>query len=90
MKDGDARRAILNRRARFVAAALASAGLVAGAQSCGGQTEREGNKSDAGEDTSLPQPCLAAETGPQPCLGMPQEDASPQPCLDVPIDASTD
>ena len=84
MKDDEARRQILNRRARFVTAALASAGLAASAQSCGGQTERDGSKGDAGADVS-PQPCLivAQDAEPQPCLKV-QWDAEPRPCLEAP------
>jgi hypothetical protein len=106
MRDDDAKRSILKRRARFVAAALASAGLAATTGGCGGKTEREGQPEDAGADVSLPQPCLTPEASPQPCLtsvqdaepqpclGMPEpdaaDDASPEPCLDVPFDAGTD
>lgn len=76
MGDQEAKRIILARRARFVAAALA--GL--NAAMCGG-------KSDSG----TPQPCLDfAEDGgnPRPCLTPQQQedagrdaDAEPQPCL---------
>jgi len=101
----EARRAILARRARFVAAALASAGLAAGLTQCGGKTERDGGGSDAGSDVA-PQPCLGMpqqdaeprpcleppepDAEPQPCLGMPLPDAEPQPCLDVEWDAGDD
>lgn len=47
MVDGDSKRAIVARRARFVAAALAGAGLVAGAVACG-DTESDGSGGAAG------------------------------------------
>jgi hypothetical protein len=74
MGDDEARRLILARRARFVAAALT--GLTAAM--CGGT-----------EDEANPRPCLdVAQDGgtPQPCLST-VEDAAPQPCLDVVPDA---
>ena len=85
MTDHDSRRVILARRAKFVAAALAGAGIVASAQACGGETARDGT--DAAGDAA-PQPCLKthADAEPQPCLGAPLEDAQPQPCLEAPIE----
>ncbi|MBN9165759.1 MAG: hypothetical protein BGO98_45500 [Myxococcales bacterium 68-20] len=101
MGDDSARRLILARRARFVAAALAgvtaTAGLAAATEACGGDTETE----------QSPQPCLsvdadfgkadAAEAGPQPCLSVDAQvpvdsgdeddaEAGPQPCLIAPLD----
>ncbi len=102
MGDDSARRLILARRARFVAAALAgvtaTAGVAAVTEACGGETETE----------QSPQPCLsvdaslgkadAAEARPKPCLspGRPEEEedaggkedaeAGPQPCLIAPLD----
>jgi hypothetical protein len=77
----DAKQAILRRRARFMALALASAGVVAtGAQACGGDTD---------QDTSNQR----ADAEPQPCLSQPLDDGSiPQPCLGRPYpeDASDD
>lgn len=69
----DAKQAILRRRARFMALALASAGVVAtGAEACGG---------DTANDTSNHE----ADANPQPCLSQPIEDGSiPQPCLGRP------
>jgi len=93
--EDDARRIILARRARFVAAALASAGIATA--SCGGETSGDGS----------PEPCLSigasggqyndAGTGgqqagaggmPMPCLspppgGMYGAGGMPQPCLEV-------
>jgi hypothetical protein len=85
----DAKRAILARRARFVAAAIASVTV-----SCGGETsdpspqpclEPAVDAGDAGDD-SAPEPCLgmpAPDAEPQPCLSAPAPDAEPAPCLDV-------
>lgn len=93
-KADDARRLILARRARFIAAALASVAVTgAGAEACGGSTEPEPTTQDAG-----PRPCLdppntssssSSSSGtPQPCLAPPlPEDAGPKPCLDVAYDA---
>ncbi len=75
----DARRLILARRARFVAAALASvavtAGVAAGTEACGGGVEQ----TDAGSDAA-----------PRPCLDIVPDDAAPRPCLDIAPDASDD
>jgi len=89
MGDEDAKRIILARRARFVAAALAGLNLAM----CGGKSETD------------PQPCLSVVSdddggNPQPCLSPPgpgpvdaavdvgdagtdadDPDAQPQPCL---------
>ncbi len=100
MTDEASKRAILRRRARFVAAALASAGLGA-AVSCGGESTKNAPQSavDAGADADgSPQPCLGAlpgdaasdaDAGPQPCLeplidAAADADAEPQPCLAPP------
>ena len=97
MTRNDAKTKILARRARFVAIAVASAGIAAtSAQACGGnvETKSPGTSQDAGD--AEPQACLGAPPpdasldGPQPCLGAPQPDAAdvgPQPCLDPPDDA---
>ena len=94
MGNDDAKRLILARRARFVAAALAGVAVA-----CGGSTQ------DAD-----PQPCLSppsqprdagsdADAGPRVCLEAPLEDAGsdedagadadaePQPCLKINPDA---
>ena len=99
MGDDSARRLILARRARFVAAALASVaattGVAMSTEGCGGGVEQTGEQSDGGTSEAAPQPCLrkapdAAE--PQPCLDVlpPEEDAGadaqPQPCLFAPLD----
>ncbi len=93
MSEDDAKRAILARRARFVTAALASAGLAAAALSgCGGETDRDQKKqtSDAGD--AAPLPCLgtpAPDADPAPCLSAPAPDSGPEPCLGAPApDAS--
>ena len=84
MTDEASKKAILKRRARFVAAALASAGIGA-AVSCGGETS-----------TSSPQPCLkaAVDAGgdgePQVFDAGPDADSGPQPCLEPPMDAAPD
>jgi hypothetical protein len=87
MGNDDARRILLARRARFIAAALASitatgTAVLAGTEGCGGGTEQ----SDGGD----PQPCLS----PSVCLEPPVEDsgtdAPPQACLKVAPDASSD
>lgn len=87
MGDDGARRDILARRARFVAAALASVGLVTGAVACGGDTKRDGKRTaDAGDaGDAAPEPCLGApaDASPEPCLGV-TPDASPEPCLSPP------
>jgi len=86
MGDKEAKRIILARRARFVAAALA--GL--NAAMCGGETD---GGSDGGTN---PRPCLSPPSvqdgGPKPCLSPPLPDAAadadgdaePQPCLAPP------
>jgi hypothetical protein len=97
MGDDQARRLILARRARFVAAALASvaatAAVGAGTEGCAGEIEQtDGGVSDA----ATPQPCLKKapdDAGPKPCLDVigpePEDagpDAEPQPCLFAPVD----
>jgi len=85
MGNDDSKKLILARRARFVAAALASVAattpLIVGAEACGGETEEQS-----------PQPCLSVDAEPpkdvtpQPCLSVdaePPKDATPQPCLDI-------
>jgi hypothetical protein len=101
--DDDVKQSILARRARFVAAALASAGIAAlAAQGCGGKSDADGSgvSQDAGSDGDAePRACLAppydagADTGPQPCLDPPYDagsDSDPQPCLFAPFDAGSD
>ncbi len=105
MSDRDrsrARNAILARRARFVAAALASVGVMG----CASKTTAPfdggtGGTSDASTDTrptacltpqpddAAPMPCLDPapdDTGPTPCLEPPAEDTGPTPCLEAPLD----
>jgi hypothetical protein len=72
--DDKARREILARRARFVAAALTSMGIAAGVEAC--------------KSSPPPEPCLsiAPEHPPEACLSVepePVEDAGPPPqvCL---------
>lgn len=86
MGNDDAKRLILARRARFVAAALASvaastAGLTAGLEGCGGETSEriDGGASSSTTSSGNPQPCLSVQDpNPQPCLSPPLE----------PVDAS--
>lgn len=94
--DDSARRLILARRARFVAAALAgvaaTAGVATATEGCGGGTDTE---------EQSPEPCLSvdasifkedAKAEPQPCLsvdasiGKEDAEAEPQPCLFAPMD----
>ncbi|MBX3207045.1 MAG: hypothetical protein KF764_18505 [Labilithrix sp.] len=68
--DGN-RKLILARRARFVAAALASVAAtttaLAGAlEACGGETEEPRTE---GKDAG-PRPCLSPTANPTPCLGV--------------------
>lgn len=97
-----AKRLILARRARFVAAALASV-AVTGAEACGGGTEpvptsEDGGTSSGSSGTSgtsgNPQPCLtppnpssSSSGNPQPCLDVAYDAGEPQPCLKVAYDA---
>ncbi len=84
MRDDDARQAILSRRARFIAATLASAGLLVSTADCGGQSTSD-DKQATGGSGGIPQPCLSG--GAQPCLGAPSgggsggTGGSPYPCL---------
>jgi hypothetical protein len=92
----DAKKTILARRARFIAAAMASAtiGIAAPLGACGGETDGP-STSDASSEGN-PQPCLTqkppedggrdAISEPQVCLTAPldsgrNDDATPQPCL---------
>ena len=70
MTDDDAKKLILARRARFIAAALAAAGLATGAEACGGNAERDvgaGGSTQGGSAGSgvggVPQPCLSIAAG---------------------------
>ena len=64
----DVRRAVLARRAQFIAAALATSGL-----SCGDDASDDvSGKSDAPRPhTTTPQVCLSPPPPPQPCLSPP-------------------
>lgn len=75
MSGDDSREAILSRRARFVAAALASAGLVVGTADCGGQST-----SDELPVTGGTGGASGGGGGANPCLGMPAGGGS-YPCL---------
>jgi hypothetical protein len=69
--DDEARRAILARRARFIAAALATAGI--------GAALTQGCAKDRANDPS-PEPCLSVVPQPQVCLEpMPPDDAGDPP-----------
>lgn len=89
MGDNSARAAILARRARFLAAALASTGLVAGSANCGGDTTQDRGAATGGNGGTgaVPEPCLSAPVGgggtPQPCLtgGTGGWGGTPEPCL---------
>ena len=74
MGNEEAKRAILRRRAQFIALALASAGVAAtGAEACGGNTSSDESNHHG-------------DAAPQPCLEPPLDDASiPQPCLGRPL-----
>jgi hypothetical protein len=105
MTDDDAKKSILARRSRFIAKALASAGIAACAvQGCSGESTSDGrgdaqSKDASGEDGE-PQVCLTPQYDggdePQVCLsiqpdaGEEDADTGPQPCLEPPIDASDD
>lgn len=97
MTDDDAKKAILSRRARFVAMALASAGLVVSSADCGGDSTKDKGDAAAGGTGGTPQPCLSPPAGgsggtagtPQPCLepalgGSGGTAGAPEPCLGVP------
>ena len=77
MSDDDAKKIILARRARFVAAAVASVGMACG-------------KTETG---AMPMPCLSesmpsdAEPSPMPCLSPMPADAA---AFDPPADAGAD
>ncbi len=87
MGDDEARRILLARRARFIAAALASVAatgtvVVAGTEGCGGDSEQ----TDAGQ----PEPCLAPIVDSGATDGGGQTDTGPQPCLKIAPDAGPD
>jgi hypothetical protein len=67
MPEDDAKGAILRRRARFVAAALATAGIVTvTGEGCGDDTSTSSQKGDAalgGGGTGGPEPCLSPRIG---------------------------
>ncbi len=69
--DQDPRQAILARRKRLIAAALAGAGLVVGSAAC---------KDDATRETGQ----QSSSTAPLPCLTMDPRDATAAPCLKAP------
>lgn len=90
MGDDETKRIILARRARFVAAAIASITAAASAEACGGGTgtvdQDAGTTTDGAtqpnDDGGTPRPCLEP---PLPDAG--KDDGSiPQPCLSRPID----
>lgn len=82
MDEDDAKRVILARRARFVAAALAGAGATSTLEACSGA--HDGDDSGVAADVA-PRPCLSGDFGvPQPCLAALPPDAE----AGVPEDAS--
>lgn len=88
----DHKRAILMRRAHFVAMAVASAGLAGSAVDCGGQSSSDDSNVSGGTGGTA-QPCLSAPAGggtggtPQPCLtgGAGGTGGTPQVCLEQPL-----
>jgi hypothetical protein len=62
--DDDARRTILARRARLVAAALTGLGLVAGAEACKGTTPE--HPPEVCLSVREPEPCLSVAPAPEP------------------------
>jgi hypothetical protein len=90
MGDEGNKRIILARRARFVAAAIASLSVAATADGCAGGTGSIG-ADDGGTnlpDGADPKPCLAPRQEP-PDAGPDDDggkDAEPQPCLIAPLD----
>lgn len=80
MGDDSAKKLILARRARFVAAALATLATTATAvEACGGDTDTAGDATDGGS----PQPCLSPPATVRDAGGS-DADAGPQPCLSPP------
>lgn len=87
----DHKRAILMRRAHFVAMAVASAGLAGATVDCGGQSSSDDTNVTGGTGGTA-QPCLSAPAGggtggtPQPCLtgGAGGTGGTPQVCLEPP------
>jgi len=89
----DQRRAILERRARFVAMALASAGLAGSTANCGGDSTSDPTNVTGGTAGTggTPQTCLSGGAGgyggsggtPQTCLsgGAGGYGGTPEPCL---------
>ena len=88
MGNDDSKKLTLARRARFVAAALASVAATttaAGLEACGGESS-ESRFDDGGADTS-PQPCLfVPNPNPNPCLSI----DSAVPDVDLPDGGSDD
>jgi hypothetical protein len=98
MTDDESKRIILSRRARFIAAALASAGLAAN-PACGGDVDDEGGSGGTARDAAgdQPQVCLQPPGGRGGVGGVggfggaPFDATSePVPCLEPPIDASSE
>lgn len=97
----DVKSRILARRARFVAAAIATVGVAA----CGGEVDEPTggdaavDARDAANPDTRPEPCLGAlppdaepDTGPTPCLEPPldaEPDTGPSPCLDFDPDSGS-
>lgn len=91
MTQDEAKKRILARRARFVAIAMASTGLPAATQACGGNVESNtaSVSEDAGAEACLSPPEDAALDQAQPCLGAPLDASDePQVCLSQAIDAA--
>ena len=92
--DDEDREAILARRKRFIASALAGLAMVSSANCSTSQTCLSiALPEDAQEDvTDASDAADAPDTTPQPCLSLPIDagpdvpDAGPQPCLTPPLD----
>jgi hypothetical protein len=80
MHDDDDKKSILARRARFIAAALAT--LTGGMASCDGCSDVEIVDDDGGAGAAEPQPCL---TPPRGTGGEGGTGGTPQPCLSQPL-----
>lgn len=78
MSDHDARRKILERRARFLALALTGTGLVTSGQACRSDRPAE-EPVEPGRCLSPPEPCLSVRPDPET-----DAEAPPQVCLEAP------
>ncbi|MBI2393846.1 MAG: hypothetical protein HYV09_30015 [Deltaproteobacteria bacterium] len=81
-RESDAKKRILARRARFMAAAIAATGIACA-------KVEEGPPSDAAIVDAQPEGCLSPpwDSGAEPCLGAPYEDTGPSVCLEPEYDS---